>query len=198
MFLPLTYGALNGKLGWHNSARCTEAALPPKRTSHAAPDAIVLLCEGEKAADAAQRIFPDYVGVSWMGGARADASADLSPLKDRTVFIWPDADQVGRDAAARLAERLPGARIIDTANLPDGFDAADLERLDEDPFAWLVARLPPPEAALQAKLGIWDAGDDDYDIPPRSGSSEQSSAGGSCRLWSQMAVSARPRCASLS
>jgi AAA domain len=145
LFLPLTFGTLNGKLGWHDKAPDAPKPLYRLNALSHAPAAPVLLCEGEKAADAAQRLFPDYVGVSWMGGARADASADLALLNGRTVFIWPDADQVGRDAAARLAERLPGAHIIDTANLPDGFDAADLERLDASPFVWLASRLPPPK-----------------------------------------------------
>ena len=28
----------------------------------------MLLCEGEKAADAAQRMFPEHVAVAWFGG----------------------------------------------------------------------------------------------------------------------------------
>ena len=51
-----------------------------------------VLVEGEKAADAAQRLFPDYVAMSWMGGSNADADADLSPLVSRDVILWPDAD----------------------------------------------------------------------------------------------------------
>ena len=79
-FVPQTYGRLYGKLGWHNKA--PDAPKPLYRLnalSHAAPHAIVLLCEGEKKADAVQRMFPDYVGMSWMGGAKADGHADLTP-----------------------------------------------------------------------------------------------------------------------
>ena len=44
---------------------------------------------------------------------------------------------------ARIAKRLPLARrTVDTADLPDGFDAWDLEREGcEDPDVWLEARL---------------------------------------------------------
>jgi hypothetical protein len=93
-FLPLTFGTLNGKRGWHSKA--PDAPRPLYRMnalSHAAADAPVLLCEGEKSADAAQRLFPDMVGMTWMGGANADGSADFSPLISRNVILWPDADR---------------------------------------------------------------------------------------------------------
>ena len=99
--LPLTFGCLNGKLDWHDKAPFAPKPLYRLNGLSHAPDAFVLLCEGEKAADAAQRIFPDYVGMSWMGGARADASADLAPPKGRTVFIWRDA--IRWDAKRRAA-----------------------------------------------------------------------------------------------
>jgi putative DNA primase/helicase len=150
-FVPLTYGTLikNGHAvtGWHNKAPDVPRPLYRLNAlSRASADAVVLLVEGEKAADAAQRILPDYVAMTWMGGANADSNADLSPLKDRKVIIWPDADVPGRNAAARLAKRLSGARIVDTTGLPDGFDAADLELSGElDPVSWLQARLREPE-----------------------------------------------------
>ena len=50
---------------------------------------------------------------------------------------------MGRDAAAWLAQRLPGARIVNTEGLPDGYDAADLEQSVGEPRAWLAERLPP-------------------------------------------------------
>jgi len=102
----------------------------------------VLLCEGEKAADAAQRMFPDHVGMSWMGGTSADEHADLAPLAGRSVVLWGDADAPGREAVGRLAARLSNARIVNTDGLPKGFDAADLEISGEDdPCAWLRARM---------------------------------------------------------
>ena len=93
-------------------------------------------------------MLPDMVGMSWMGGAKADDKADLAPLQGRKVIIWPDADATGREAGARLAKRLPGSRILDTADLPESYDAADLERDGcEDPQAWLKDRLREPEPA---------------------------------------------------
>jgi hypothetical protein len=154
-FYPLTYGTLNDKPGWYDRAPAAPRPLYGlNRLSHATPDVAALLCEGEKAADAAQRLFPDMACMTWMGGANADAAADFSPLAGHSVILWPDADQPGRDVMARIAQRLPLARILDTAGLADGFDAADLEQGCEDPQAWLKARLrePPNEAAPDADL----------------------------------------------
>ena len=115
------------------------------RLSHAAPGARVILCDGEKQADAVMRMFPDRVGMSWMGGA----TADLSPLKGFQVLIWPAADPLSRKTAAQLAAKLPDSRVIDTKGLPKGFNAADLEQLaDAVPQEWLRERLPL-EANLQ-------------------------------------------------
>ena len=79
--------------------------------------------------------------MSWMGGVNGDGGADLAPLAGRNVIIWGDADEVGGKAVARLAKRLPDAHWVDTAGLPDGYDAADLEADGcADPEAWLLAR----------------------------------------------------------
>ncbi len=60
------------------------------RLAKAAPNAAVLLVEGEKAADAAQALFPDYVCMTWSGGCEAAALTDYKPIADRNVIIWPD------------------------------------------------------------------------------------------------------------
>lgn len=64
------------------------------------PNALVMLVEGEKAADAAQELFianglpmQDLVVVSWPGGGKAVKHVDWSPLAGRAVALWPDADQ---------------------------------------------------------------------------------------------------------
>jgi uncharacterized protein (DUF927 family) len=108
----------------------------------ARPDAPALLCEGEKAADAAGALFPAAVPVATMNGAQSPNKADWTPLAGRSVLIWPDHDDPGAryaDAAARLA-LAAGARsvgILDLAGiatdpatgtareLPKGWDAAD-------------------------------------------------------------------------
>ena len=110
----------------------------------ALPDATAVVVEGEKAADAAQRLIPGNPCVTWPGGAQSHGRADWRPLAGRRVAIWPDADDVGRKAALDIAERLTSLRclvtVAYTGDLPDGFDAADLPP-DCDGPAWLRYRL---------------------------------------------------------
>lgn len=104
----------------------------------ARPDAPVIVCEGEKAADAAQRLLPAAVAVCSPNGAQAATRADWSPLAGRRVLLWPDADEPGERYARAVAEqaRTVGARVdgqVDAGALaggralPEGWDAADAE-----------------------------------------------------------------------
>lgn len=128
------------------------------------PAAPVVLCEGEKAAEACWDLWPDAVGLTWPGGSKATDKADFSPLTGRDVVLWADADEPGRDAmktAAKLA-RQAGAASVRWLNLPalaaargkgelpKGFDAADLlaEGWDAARLAEFTAR---PDALLDAK-----------------------------------------------
>ena len=58
----------------------------------ARPDAPVVVHEGEKCADAGERLLKAYVSISWAGGVRRIKTADWAPLKGRRVFVWPDND----------------------------------------------------------------------------------------------------------
>jgi putative DNA primase/helicase len=70
------------------------------------PDAPVVICEGEKAADAAAKVFPDWVCMASCGGASAAAKSDWRPLAGRRVLNWPDADGDGLNYAAEVAHIL--------------------------------------------------------------------------------------------
>lgn len=85
----------------------------------------VLLVEGEKAAVAARRLFPDMIGITWQGGTGSIGKTDWSPLNGRDVVMWPDADEPGRKAALELADIVAGLHIVDTAELPNKWDLAD-------------------------------------------------------------------------
>lgn len=67
------------------------------------PDAPVLVVEGEKAAVVGRRMFPEFVVVSWVGGAKNVKHIDFSPLAGRSVVFLADADQPG-ELAMRQAE----------------------------------------------------------------------------------------------
>ncbi|MDU8357261.1 DUF927 domain-containing protein [Pseudomonas syringae group sp. J309-1] len=80
----------------------------------------VVLCEGEKAADAAAELFPEYVATCWPNGSNSWHKADLSPLTGRHVVLWPDNDATGKSCMEAVAKQLQklgveSAREIDLA-----------------------------------------------------------------------------------
>jgi hypothetical protein len=101
------------------------------------PDAPMVVCEGEKAADAAARIFSKSIATTSSGGAGAASKTDWTALAGRRVLIWPDNDDPGRkyarDVAAILAEIDGVLSIIEPGRLiapsgrgaEAGYDAAD-------------------------------------------------------------------------
>jgi putative DNA primase/helicase len=105
-------------------------------------DAPVVVCEGEKSADAAAQIFPKSVAVTSSGGANAVNKADWNVLRGRKVLIWPDDDTPGRVYTGKVGATLAAldcdVSIIDAHALArtapgggtrepskDGWDAAD-------------------------------------------------------------------------
>ena len=104
-------------------------------------DAPVVICEGEKSADAAARVFPNCVCITSPNGSQSASKADWSPLHGRRVLIWPDADEPGCTYAAEVAAILHPldcqVSIIDASALASvdpngnqrgpakGWDAAD-------------------------------------------------------------------------
>ena len=152
-FYPLTYGTLDGRNGWQGRAPDGLRPLYGLDRLAARPHASVLVCEGEKAADAAQALFPDLACVSWMGGARAIEKADWQPLIGRRCIIWPDNDAPGHEAAAKLWPRLAGSQLLRVSDLGEGHDAADV--WPDDPAAWLRDRLPPDPAPKTPLPLLW-------------------------------------------
>lgn len=59
------------------------------------PTATAIVCEGEKAADAAQQLLPDFVATTSPNGCKSAGKADWTPLGGRRVLIWPDHDANG-------------------------------------------------------------------------------------------------------
>lgn len=91
----------------------------------ARPDAPVLIVEGEKTADAAAKLFPGHVCITWLGGCKAVRKVDWTPVMERKVSLWPDADEPGRKAMVYLHQLIPGAVLVSTTDLPEGWDLAD-------------------------------------------------------------------------
>lgn len=94
--VPLTYwvNRETGEMKWRYASFSKPRPMYGLDKLAVKPDAQVLIVEGEKAADAAQKLFGDkLVVVSWPGGGKAVKFVDWSPLKGRRVGLWPDADQ---------------------------------------------------------------------------------------------------------
>ena len=90
-------------------------------------EASVLVVEGEKAWEGAQKYLPEgWIATTWAGGSNAVKKTDWRPLLARRVVIWPDNDLPGTLAANEIAAALQGVPIVDLPeNLPDGFDLGD-------------------------------------------------------------------------
>lgn len=104
----------------------------------------ILVVEGEKTADAAQKLLPDYHVLTWGGGAGNVDKTNWQCLVGKTVAIWPDYDydQTGQEAAKKLqtiitqlnkdADKEGCVGIVDLLShlsnphdLPDKWDLAD-------------------------------------------------------------------------
>jgi hypothetical protein len=156
--LPLCW---TGK-GWKSKARPAPRPLYVLDKIAARPGATIIICEGEKAADAAALVFRDFVATTSSGGAQSAAKTDWAPLAGRRVIVWPDSDEPGiaysQDVAARLAALGCDVSVIDAVALaaigpsggsrspPEGWDAADAleEWADRDALAKAALTLAAP------------------------------------------------------
>ena len=135
-FHPLSY-CLDSKSGQYSwQLRPVPKPRPLYNLPMVAGSEKVLIVEGEKSADSAQRLLPEWTVVTWPGGANAEEYADWSPVcslpKETRIVLWPDADKKGTGQAtmARVAKLL--ARDVEILEpdpaWPDKYDVADLEK----------------------------------------------------------------------
>ena len=66
----------------------------------------VLVVEGEKAADAGNSLFDDFITVTWSGGTKSIANTDWSPLSRRNVIVFCDNDEPGHSANIEIFRTL--------------------------------------------------------------------------------------------
>lgn len=92
--LPLVYAvhAVTGAREWRWLAFAEPRPMYGLDRLEAHPGKPVLLVEGEKCADIAVDLLPDFAVVSWSGGGKAVDKTDWFPLLGRRVFAWPDCD----------------------------------------------------------------------------------------------------------
>ncbi len=141
-------------------------------------DAPIIVTEGEKAADALRTTHVPAVGtVTGASGTPRDGA--LSILKDRSVVLWPDNDEAGRNHMNRIASKLQGVasevRIYEWRDAPgEGADAADhpgiLSRRREAMSDLLreMAETPVWEPLMEESLSPSLKGKDTGDTPKRA------------------------------
>jgi hypothetical protein len=130
-------------------------------------DSAVLIVEGAKAAEAANKL-PGFVATTWNGGGKKCKQADWSILKDRKVFIYPDDDQKknrsnelmawyeqpGIATAFEIKEQLPNAVIVPPIEAArtlkeDGADIVEaLEVMSPEEIASYILSSPPLERPI--------------------------------------------------
>jgi uncharacterized protein (DUF927 family) len=116
---PLTFCARHEERAWRWKALPAPRPLYNLDELARRPDAPVIVCEGEKAADAAAALLPDWVATTSPNGSKSASKADWSVLAGRRVILWPDYDEAGRLYAQEVA-RLAGqyAAALDEVHLP--------------------------------------------------------------------------------
>lgn len=108
-------------------------AMPDPRPLYCLPELtsakLVIVTEGEKAADAARSI--GFVATTSAGGSQVAVKTDWSPLSGKEVWILPDNDPPGQKfantVAAILAKLTPACvvRIVALPGLPEKGDIVD-------------------------------------------------------------------------
>jgi len=93
--IPYTYKTNGTKSEWKWKGLDTPRPLYNLHEINRRPNDPIILTEGEKAADAAAMLFPDFIASTWIGGKDNVKHADLSPLAGRNVYLWADNDQAG-------------------------------------------------------------------------------------------------------
>ncbi len=120
-----------------NGTKSEDLPLYGAQFVHAWPeDALVILCEGEKACDALAAVgLPALGSVTGAGGTPGPDTLEV--LRSRRVCLWPDADDAGRKHMERIAERLHG--IVAEVSIykwheaqEKGADAADHPAVQSD------------------------------------------------------------------
>lgn len=129
------------------------AELPLYGIDRLGAESAVVLCEGEKAADALAGVGIQAVGTV-TGAASCPGWAALAELTGRQIVLWPDNDQPGREHMRRIAEGLAGivsgVRSVAWAEAPEHGDAADFlagGKAAADVLALLDTAAVVPEAS---------------------------------------------------
>jgi hypothetical protein len=160
--LTLWRDSADGGLEWRWKSWPVKRPLYGQQELAERPSAAVVVCEGEKSADAARRLLPSFVVVTSPNGSKSADKADWSPLRGRDVVVWPDADVAGHEYAQAVGKCATDAAaksvavVSPPAAVKESWDAADA--LDEgwtpDRAAELISQAlsTPADSSVAARL----------------------------------------------
>lgn len=182
-FRPYHFKTVEGRRTWGMGAPSIRPLFRLPKIALANP---VVLCEGEKAAQALAEIGIE--ATTAMQGAKAPIDkTDWSALRGKTVIVWPDNDEPGLAYAKSVSSHLMGMGChVQIVGIPDGvgptWDAADCVAEGRDAQA-LIARAQPIEKVDRPRIRILDI-DELEDLPPPSWIVDKVlTRGGLCVLW---------------
>lgn len=121
------------------------------------PERPVVVVEGEKTACAAERLLPDYVVVTWSGGAGNEQHSNWKPLTYRqtAIYLWPDYDEPGQAVMLRIAQMFATTADVRVVKPdPAWEEKTDLADLEEDGWTaerallWLLENSGPAVIAI--------------------------------------------------
>ena len=107
----------------------------------------IVICEGEKCAIAAAKVFPDDIVTTWTGGGQAIDKSDWKPLEICEVLCIADTDEAGRNAMRKIADKLRKLYCTVRIYQRDGDDHSDI-------FDWSVGLEYKELRELQAEIEL--------------------------------------------
>jgi hypothetical protein len=144
----------DGQIVWRWKGFTCPRPLYGQQLLSAYQQAVVAIVEGEKCADILARAIPGTPVLTWPGGAGGVDHVDWTPLRGRRVVLWPDADEPGRKAMARVGAILTAlgcvVKTVTLGDVPSGWDVADAVEDDwtrDDITALLAGARPLAEEA---------------------------------------------------
>jgi uncharacterized protein (DUF927 family) len=162
--LPCTYRKnKEGKTGWKWKGFGGARPLYNLDKITSLSNAIIIVVEGEKCAGVLSSILSEkYVVTTSIGGSNGYTRSDWSPLQDRDVTIWPDADIPGYAYAKAVGElaykhHCKTVRQIEIPQgKPEGWDVVDAieEGYSVDNIESLIADAKPVEIKTPMPSGF--------------------------------------------
>jgi putative DNA primase/helicase len=177
-FRPLSFAQdpKTGATSWIRRALPNPHPLYGLEFLAAESNAPVLIVQGEKTADAARRLLPDWVVVTNASGDKfvGEKYTDWSPVINRTSrkVIWPDNDSSGVQAASQLAEILGyDVEIVrPDPSWRDAWDLADAEQegwTTEKVLEYLESHVFRLEKPSQERRDVDISGTDLWEVSAR-------------------------------